>query len=133
MRTTLPVEQEIVDLETTALRRWAEGDPDGFLHICAHDIVYFDPFHEHRVDGLPALTELYESLRGQVRIDRFEIIDPRVTVQGDFALLTFNFRSFGELENRWNATEVYRREGGFWKLIHSHWSITRPQLLEPGV
>src|SRR5919202_28870 len=29
---------------------------------------------------------------------------------------------------RWNATEVYRRQDGTWRIIHTHWSFTQPQL-----
>ncbi len=133
MSAILSAEQEIIDLETRALQRWGQGDPDGFLQLCAPDVVYFDPFHEHRLDGVEAVTALYESLRGRVRIDRFELIDPRVTLSGEFALLTFNFRSVGDQVINWNTTEVYRRTDGAWRIIHSHWSITRPELLEPGV
>lgn len=133
MSAILSAEQEIIDLEISALHRWAQGDPDGFLHLCAPEVVYFDPFHDHRVDGLKALTEMYESLRGQVRLDQFEMIDPKVVIAGEFALLTFNFRSIGDQVNKWNATEVYRRSDGLWRIVHSHWSITKPELLEPEI
>lgn len=133
MSATVSPEQEIVDLETAALKRWAQGDPDGFLHLSDPEVVYFDPFHAHRVDGFEALRELYESIRGQVRLEKFDLIDPKVTLSGDVALLTFNFRSVGDQVNHWNATEVYRRVEGEWRIIHSHWSITKPELLEPGV
>jgi hypothetical protein len=29
---------------------------------------------------------------------------------------------------RWNSTEVYSRINGQWKIIHSHWLYTMPQL-----
>lgn len=133
MNAIASAEQAIIDLETTALQRWAQGDPDGFLHLYSPDVMYFDPFHEHRLDGLEALTELYNSIRGQVRLDRFDMIDPKVVISGDIALLTFNFRSVGDQVNKWNATEVYRRTDGAWRIIHSHWSITKPELLEPEI
>jgi ketosteroid isomerase-like protein len=133
MNAALSEEQEVLDLEIAALKRWAQGDPDGFLHLSDPEVVYFDPFHAHRLDGIEALRELYESLRGQVRLEKFDLIDPKVTVSGDMALLTFNFRSSGDQVNHWNATEVYRRVDGEWRIIHSHWSITKPELLEPGV
>ena len=116
----------LVALEEAALRRWCDGDPSGFLEISAPDVVYFDPFLERRLDGLPALTAYYESLRGKVRAERFELIGPRVQRVGEAAVLTFNFASYGPGpgESRWNCTEVYRRDPAGWRLIQTHWSFT---------
>lgn len=118
----------VVRLEEAALRRWCDGDPSGFLELCAADIVYFDPFLDRRIDGLSALTEYYESLRGKVRAERFELIAPRVQLVGEAAVLTFNFVSHGGggSTSRWNCTEVFRRAEGAWKLIQTHWSYTNP-------
>ncbi len=117
----------IIGLERAALDRWGQGDPSGFLEISAPDVVYFDPFQAHRLDGLPALTALYESIRGQVRVDRYELIRPKVQQVGDAAILTFNYVSYhGQTEQRWNCTEVYRRAAGRWQIIQTHWSFTQP-------
>ncbi len=118
-------EDEIIALEHTALDRWCRGDPSGFLEISAPDVVYFDPYIEHRLDGLEALTRYYESLRGQVSASRWEIMAPRVQRVGDAAVLTFQFLSWGGSENalRWNCTEVYRREAGRWEIIQTNWSF----------
>ncbi|MGA2503971.1 MAG: nuclear transport factor 2 family protein [Anaerolineales bacterium] len=117
---------EIIDMEKAALNRWGKGDPDGFLEICAPDVVYFDPYREERVDGFPALAALYETLRGQVHFDRFEVINPRVQTSGNLAVLTFNFVSYtGEQCSRWNCTEAYRREpDGHWRIVQTHWSYS---------
>lgn len=124
---TVDAEDEIVALERAALVRWCNGDPSGFLEICAPDVVYFDPFLERRIDGLPALTEYYEAIRGQVRAARFEIDNPCVQRIGDAAILTFNFVSYGGNEDafRWNCTEAYRRDQGRWRIIQTHWSYTK--------
>jgi ketosteroid isomerase-like protein len=113
-------------MEKSALKRWGKGDPDGFLEICAPDVVYFDPYLEMRVDGLPALTALYETIRGQVRVDSFELLNPHVQVSADLAVLTFNYVSYvGSQASRWNCTEAYRREpDGQWRIVQTHWSYT---------
>ncbi len=117
---------ELIVLETAALTRWGRGDPDGYLEICAPDVVYFDPYQEARIDGLTALTALYEIERGQSRFDRFEIINPQIQAGGNLAILTFNYVSYqGDKESRWNCTEGYRRElDGCWRIIQTHWSYT---------
>jgi ketosteroid isomerase-like protein len=116
----------IIQMEKAALDRWGKGDPGGFLEICAPDVVYFDPYREKRIDGYQALTALYESIRGQVHFDRFELINPLVQVSGELAVLTFNYISYsGDQASRWNCTEVYRRESDSqWRIVHSHWSYT---------
>lgn len=117
----------IIAMERAALARWGNGDPSGFLEICAPDVVYFDPRQERRLDGLEALTRLYEGVRGQVRIDHYELLTPKVQICGDAVVLTFNFVSESDGKTaRWNCTEVYRRTPNGWKIIQTHWSLTQP-------
>lgn len=124
----MSVETEIVEMECRALSRWCAGDPSGFLEISASDVVYFDPFLERRLDGLAALRELYEGVRGQISAPRYELIAPLVQVVGDAAILTFNFVSWDADGNeaRWNCTEAYRRTGEGWRIFQTHWSFTNP-------
>jgi hypothetical protein len=35
--------------------------------------------------------------------------------------------------SRWNSTEVYRRIDGKWRIVHSHWSFTKPEVKQPGL
>ena len=117
----------ILAMERAALDRWAKGDPSGFLEICSPDVVYFDPTLEQRVDGLPALTRLYEGVRGRIHLTRFELLNPKVQLCGEAVVLTYNFT--GECEgksDRWNCTEVYRKTPDGWRIIQTHWSRTHP-------
>jgi hypothetical protein len=119
--------QTILALEKAALDRWGNGDPSGFLEISAPDVVYFDPFLERRIDGYQALSAYYEAIRGQVHIDRYELLNPGVQFRGEMAVLTFNYVSFSEDEvSRWNCTEVYRFGEHGWQIIQTHWSFTHP-------
>jgi hypothetical protein len=116
---------EIIALEKAALTRWGNGDPSGYLEISSPDIVYFNPYLAYRLDGIDALIEDYEALRGTIFFDRFELINPLVQFVEDMAVLTFNYVSYkGEQADRWNCTEVYRKTNGAWKIIQSHWSYT---------
>jgi hypothetical protein len=116
----------IIAMESAALERWGDGDPSGFLELCAPDVVYFDPHLKMRIDGREALGEYYEALRGKVSVERFELLNPLVQHVGDAAILTFNYVSYGgaEDEYRWNCTEVYRRLNERWEIIQTHWSFT---------
>ena len=110
--------REILAMERAALDRWGKGDPDGFLEISHADVVYFDPFQPCRLDGLDALRQLYSEFRGKIRIESYEIVDPKVQVYGDAAVLTFRFNSCGsENKMHWNTTEIYRRTEKGWRGI----------------
>jgi ketosteroid isomerase-like protein len=115
----------IIAMERAALDRWGKGDPSGFLEISDREVVYFDPYLERRLDGLEELTRCYEAIRGKVQIDRYELINPKVHVYGDVAVLTFNYVSYsGETQSRWNCTEVYCHRDGCWRIVQTHWSFT---------
>ncbi len=124
------IDSKIIELERTALFRWIQGDPTGFLEISAPDVVYFDPFQERRLNGHEELSKLYLSLKGQVSADQFEMLDPIVQATNKMAVLTFNFQSsVGQNLQKWNCTEVYRLEAdGTWKICQTHWSLTKPEL-----
>ena len=139
----MDVSQHIISLERSALDRWIHADPDGYLTLYANDATYFDPFRDKRVDGLDELRARTASMRGMTlpfTEPRYVMIDPRVDVDGDIAVLTFNLVNYGKPTGsaeekvlaRWNATEVYRRSNGAWQIIHTHWSFTQSQPTTPG-
>lgn len=130
-----PVMQQVLAKERAALDRWGKGDPGGYLEIYASDATYFDPGVEKRVDGLDALASYLGPFKGKIKVPSYDIVDPKVQSSGDLAVFTFNIVNHdaqGKVMNRWNVTEVYRRLGGDWKIIHSHFSLTKPELTQPG-
>lgn len=128
----------IIALERAALDRWGAGDPRGYLEIMAPEVTYFDPFQERRIDGLHAMTALLEPLTGAIRVDRYDMVHPVVQQHGHAALLTFNLLSYQRQDDgaehlvaHWNSSEIYARIDGNWRLIHSHWSLVKPELKQP--
>lgn len=129
------IAETIIAMEKAALDRWGNGDVDGFLEIIAADYTYFDPSLDQRIDGYDGIKKHYDRFRGRIKTDRYELIDPKVQVAGDMAVLTFNLKSYSkgpdgteQQKNHWHSTEVYRRIDGQWKLISTHWSFTRSRL-----
>jgi ketosteroid isomerase-like protein len=126
---------DVIATERAVLERWGKGDPGGFLSTYAPDVTYFSPTEERRVDGLQAMTALLTPLRGKIRIDRFEMLNPKVQRHGDVAVLTYQVVNYGRQPDgterataRWNSTAVFQRIGGRWRTIHSHFSYTTPEL-----
>jgi uncharacterized protein (TIGR02246 family) len=117
------IAQELVRLERGAMDRWAKGDPGGFIDLMAQDVTVVDAFTDGRVDGLDAVREHYKAFAGRVSIPRYDIVKPTVQRAGDMAVLTYNFIAYGadnEVISRWNFSEVYRRAGARWEIVHSH-------------
>jgi len=132
---------EIVALEKAALNRWRHGDPDGFLTLSVPQVTYFDPILPARLTGIAQLTEFYDGMRGKgggsAAVD---IIEPRVDIVGDAALLTYRFLWAGldpdgmvTARSPWNCTEVYHRQAGQWRIIHTHWSMIGGERADGGV
>lgn len=122
---------EILALEKAAMQRWCTGDVEGYLKISSDNVTYFDPFAAGRLNGLPELSKLYRGFAGGFHFDRFEFVDPKVQLSDNMAVLTYNLVTYaGAKTERWNATMVYQKEKGDWKIIHTHMSITQPKLAE---
>lgn len=123
----LTVTEKIIALETAALEAWLDGNPTPYLELYSKDFTYFDPVQERRLDGWDRIKELYETMRGTVKMERFEIINPVVQLTDKMAVLTYNLHtSSGDTLWKENCTEVYRlEENNEWKIIHSHWSLTK--------
>ena len=124
------IAETIIALETEALEAWLNGNPSPYLELYSKDFTYFDPAHEERLDGWDKIKELYESMRGKIKMDKFEMINPAVQLTDTMAVLTYNLHSCsGEKLWKENCTEVYRlEENNEWKIIHSHWSMTKPSV-----
>jgi ketosteroid isomerase-like protein len=124
-----PAEQEIFDLEISAMERWRKGDPDGFLELSAPDVTYFDTGTSSRINGIEELKAEYDKRRGEISYDVMEFIKPRIQLYDDSAVLTYQFFSTvlnpdGTIKKRtpWNCTEVFAKIKGEWKIVHTHWS-----------
>lgn len=122
------VKETIITLEKQALELWNNGNPDGFLELSSDDVIYFDPFFERKLEGKQALEAYYNGIRGQVKVESYEIIRPVVRTSSDISILTYNLISHSGNETyQWNCTEVYHLNSqGKWKIIHTHWSFVQP-------
>ncbi len=137
----LPEKAEILALEKAALKRWRQGDPDGFLALSIPQVTYFDPILPGRLTGIARLTEFYNGMRGKGGgAAAIDLIEPRVEIVGDAALLTYRFLWAGldadgtvTARSPWNCTEVYHRQDGQWRIIHTHWSLIGGERPDSGV
>jgi ketosteroid isomerase-like protein len=107
--------------------RWAQGDTVGFVDIDAADITLFDDIAaRRRIDGVAELRKYLASFQGKTLPTQYVVVDPQVRIDGDFAVLKFRYEPRSTDRNsflRWQASSVYRRIAGEWRIVHAHWSI----------
>jgi hypothetical protein len=131
------MEDTILSLEQSAMERWRNGDPGGFVELSAEDVSYIDPGQVEPILGLEKFSTCMKQLEGKIHYQKSEFIDPRVVLVGDAAVLSYNYRSSvttpeGTIlsQTPWNATEVYFRRNHQWQIVHTHWSFIRHKLPE---
>ena len=122
-------ERAILGQECRALDQWAAGNPLGYVDIDADDVTYFDDIGAHsRIDGLDTLRTYLAGLIGKIPPHKYELVDPRVQVYGDVAILTLRYQpsdTDGKPFTAWKATSVYRRSATDWRIVHAHWSTVK--------
>jgi ketosteroid isomerase-like protein len=124
-RTAADPASEVIALERKALDGLAQGSPDALLALSDADISYFHVMTNGRLDGASAVKSLVEPYRGQRLFESYEMVQPRVQVSGDVAVLTYVLvQRNGSAAARWNGTQVYQRKAAGWRIIHTHWSQT---------
>jgi ketosteroid isomerase-like protein len=135
------INEIILRLERGALDRWNRGDVEGCLEIYADDVSYFDPITAKRIDGLANVSDYFRKFwAGKLDIPRYEMLDPQVLTDGSQAVLSYNLVNYIRAKDgvekegtRWNSTQVYRRAGQQWRVIHVHWSFTRHPVATQGL
>lgn len=122
----------IIAMERAALDRSDTGDVKGFLEISAEDVVYQDPALDKPIEGLAALTAYYAKFPDGGEI-RGEMQHATVQAFGDVAVLSFHYvsRLKEKIVREWNCTEVYRKTEGHWRIVNTHWSLSKPLLQNP--
>ncbi len=120
------ITKQVLDLERAALDGWKKGDPGPALNVLAPEITYIHAAVGVRLDGLDAVRALFEQYRGRPLFDSYEIVDPKLQMAGDAAILSYVLvRHNGDSSSRWYGTEVYQRKANGWQVLHAHWSEDR--------
>jgi ketosteroid isomerase-like protein len=124
------VAQHIIAIERAALDGSDRGDIAAFLKLSVPDVVYQDPWQEKPMVGIADLTAYYAKVFKPEEKPTLagEMLNTRVQVMGDAAVLTFNYivrkRDTHAVVRRWNAVEVYNKRDGEWRIVNTQWAYT---------
>lgn len=112
---------------------FAKNDVERYFGFVDDEVTLFTPASPYRVEGLAQDREEFEfSLAsGKTHVNLFQMMQPRVQVFGDAAVVTYAWRgSFGRGESgalaSFKETDVFARREGGWKLVHVHLSRATP-------
>jgi ketosteroid isomerase-like protein len=127
---------KIADMEIADLvRRTAEaasafirGDMDRYLTLITHaeDYTLMAPFGGAPTRGFDSSSERLAELRRYFRGGTADLELVETYASGDMAVLVLIERQRGEVaglpEQDWSlrVTQVYRRDGSAWRLVHRH-------------
>jgi len=117
------ITEELLALEHRVNDGWLKGEPDENLAILADDMTYFDSAQGKRIDGIENMRPYFESFRGKLFMDGYQMVDGATQTRGPVSVLTYRMllRKAGDIIP-YNCTQVYARDEPGWRLIHSHFS-----------
>ena len=119
----------VLELEQAALDYWSAGDPVGYASNFADDATYMDDIAASVcLDSIDEVSRYFKSLEGQIPKHLYDLMDPKVQVYGDVAIVSLRYQGKteeGELSTPWKATSVYHKVNGQWKVVHAHWSVVK--------
>ena len=122
------------DIIALVKAQWASemSDPSNFAEQfknIAEDYTEFNGEYATRLDGKSMIMKLSEpGGKDPNRTAAAEMLNPKVQVYGDVAILTYNFAGVsknkdGETKsNRAKSTRVYAKQAGQWKLVHANFA-----------
>lgn len=119
------ISERILVRLNAVVERFYKGDPLAYVELLAEDVTYFAPITAGRLDSRAAVHALMAPFQGKIDVPRFEILNPKLQLHGDIGVFTYNLNEYatdGTVTMGWNCTEVYRRSGDNWQIVHAHWS-----------
>ena len=80
-----------------------------------------------RLDSIEEIRNYLASLEGEIPPHNYKIVDPKVQVYGDIAILTLHYHTMIDTVpgTPWKATSVYRLIDDVWHVVHDHWSLVK--------
>jgi ketosteroid isomerase-like protein len=97
------------------------------------DILMFDVPPPGRFQGWDQIGRLWKDFFDKVSEIHLTVDALQAEAQGSLGYATYDWSMTGRLgsyalEDRGQATAIYRKEGGQWRLIHAHYSPVPPAL-----
>jgi len=126
----------IIGLEKSALDKWFKGDTSGYRQLWSQrNFSYFDGVKDNRVDSHEEICQALLPLEGQLFADDYRLVSPRVQLDQDMAVLTYQLYADTKLMGKdfamqYNCVEVFQKEDADWHVVHSTWCFIKPMTMD---
>ena len=120
-------EQEIIETLTAMWTAIEEGDVDAYARYVHPDFTSFGENDVYLAEGKDIEIANYRDYLSRARDVHTEMHQPRVTIRGDLAWITYYWTDSGWIggarsTSRGKSTRVFVREDGQWLCIHGHYT-----------
>jgi ketosteroid isomerase-like protein len=123
------IEKAIIAREKASVEAWQKKDKAFYADYLTDDATYFGPRSPYlEVDPKVNFLPKFEQYTTMFKYLDFEMLNPRVQVYGDVAILTYNESVTGEMGGKsisytGKVTSVYVKQGNTWRTVHGHESM----------
>jgi ketosteroid isomerase-like protein len=119
-------EEEVIALTYKLWKAENEHDMAVRNNYIADDYTEFNPSYSTRIDGKTKSFTLSDASFSDATSIADEMLNPKVQVYGDVAILTYNFAGVTKdndgkvTPSKAKSTRVYVKMNGDWKLVHAN-------------
>ena len=118
-------------IKATLVAMWAAieaGDLETYASYVHPDFSAFGETQPYLAEGKDLELRSYAEYLSRAEGVHTEMIQPKVTVRGDTAWITYYWRDWGEVggerfSSRGKSTRIFVRENGRWLCIHGHYTL----------
>jgi len=123
------VARAVIAREKASFDAWQRKDKAFLQDFLAEDATFFGAMNPYlETDPKENFFPKFDKIMEMYKVEDFQMYNPRVQVYGDAAILTYNSSSVVNFAGRMmistnKVTSVYVRQGGVWRVVHSHESL----------
>lgn len=119
---------ELFEQLKPTIEKYYNGNPMPYVELFSKDPIttFFCPEKKDQFVGIDEVRALYEPLVGKIFVPGTEITSPKLIMSGETAILSYVLSEIaedGSFMNEWQGSDVYEKQDGHWRILHSHWSI----------
>ncbi|MGB5242681.1 MAG: nuclear transport factor 2 family protein [Lutimonas sp.] len=128
---SIMAQSEVQEIKKTLIEMWdaiEKNDPDRYARYIHPDFTQFGETDAILLEGKTAEVESIKNWLQNSSDIHTEMIDPKVTVKGDVAWMTYYWSDKGltsgqVFTSKGKSTRIFVKENNQWRCIHGHYTL----------